>query len=210
LRERAMSKDIALREAHHRVSNSLQIIASILAMQARDVQSDDARMHLRDAQRRVLSVAAVQREISGTNDGRGAEIGPYLSRLCATLASSLIDDLHPVRLVVRAKAGTASSDNLSALGAIVTELVINALKHAFVDDAIERHIVVSWTPGRSVWQLLVRDNGTANSNHARSQPGSGQGRRIVEALASQLNGRIERWIEPNGTTVSIVGEGSLS
>jgi chemotaxis protein methyltransferase CheR len=210
LRELVMSKDVALREAHHRVSNSLQIIGSILALQARDVQSDDARMHLRDAQQRILAVATAQREISGTRNGRRAEIGAYLSRLCETLASSLIDESRPVRLVLQAQAGTASSDELSALGAIVAELVINALKHAFVDDTIERQIVVAWTPGQSNWKLSVRDNGTANSNRNSSPLTSGHGAKIVAALASQLCGRVETSIEPNGTTVSISGEGSLS
>lgn len=61
--------------------------------------------------------------------------------------------------------------------------------------------VVAWTPSLFNWQLSVRDNGTANSNRDGGHLTSGQVTRIVEALASQLGGRVETSIEPDGTTI---------
>src|SRR5437764_3505876 len=94
----------------HRVANSLQIIASILLLKARTVQSEETRLHLQDAHQRVMSVAAVQLQLQPSKLGDQIEIGPYLSKLCESLASSMITDRRPLSLVVESTAGTASSN----------------------------------------------------------------------------------------------------
>jgi chemotaxis protein methyltransferase CheR len=81
-------KELLLEEMRHRIANSLQIIASILLLKARSVQSDETRGHLQDAHKRVLSVAAVQQHLQGSGHGEPIAVGPYLSKLCATLAAS--------------------------------------------------------------------------------------------------------------------------
>ena len=82
--------------------------------------------------RRVMSVAAVQQQLPASSQGEPIEIGPYISRLCETLLASMTDDSRPVSLQFRANGGTASSAETVSIGLIVTELVINAFKHAFV------------------------------------------------------------------------------
>src|SRR5688572_18328317 len=118
----------------HRVANSLQIIASILLIKARTVRSEETRLHLQDAHQRLMSVAAMQQQLHGAEPGAMIEIGPYLSRLCETLAASMIGERRPISLTVQVEAGSASSSQAVSLGLIVTELVINALKHAFPDE----------------------------------------------------------------------------
>ena len=71
-------KEMLLEEMRHRVANSLQIIASILLLKARTVQSEETRRHLQDAHQRVMSVATVQEQLRGTGHGDRIEIGPYL------------------------------------------------------------------------------------------------------------------------------------
>ena len=125
-------KEMLLQEMQHRVANSLQIIASILLLKAQTVQSEETRQHLRDAHQRVMSVAAVQQQLLASSHGEPIEIGPYLSRLCEALLASMTDDSRPISLQVRAGGGTVSSAEAVSIGLIVTELVINAFKHAFV------------------------------------------------------------------------------
>ena len=127
-------KEMLLQEMQHRIANSLQIIASILLLKARTVQSEETRMHLRDAHQRVMSVAAVQQQLLASSHGDPVYIGPYLSRLCKALVASMTDDSRPISLEVQAVGGTASSAEAVSIGLIVTELVINAFKHAFVGD----------------------------------------------------------------------------
>ena len=124
-------KEILLQEMQHRVANSLQIIASILLLKARTVQSAEICLHLEDAHQRVMSVATVQQHLQASGLNERIEIGPYLSKLCDSLAKSMIGDRRPLSLKVQATSGAATSSEAVSLGLIVTELVINALKHAF-------------------------------------------------------------------------------
>ena len=132
--ELLQQKETLLQEMQHRVANSLQIIAGILLLKARTVQSEDTRLHLMDAHQRVMSVAAVQQQLLASSRGESIEIGPYLSRLCETLLASMTDDSRLISLKVQAEGGTASSAEAVSISLIVTELVINAFKHAFVDN----------------------------------------------------------------------------
>ena len=75
-------KEVLLQEMQHRVANSLQIIASILLLKARTVQSEETRLHLQDAHQRVMSVAAVQEHLHISATADVIEIGPYLTKLC--------------------------------------------------------------------------------------------------------------------------------
>lgn len=85
-------KSILLREMQHRVANSLQIIASILLLKAKAVSSTETQQHLRDAHQRVMSVAEVQRHLHATDGIDQIDVAPYLSTLCASLASSMIGE----------------------------------------------------------------------------------------------------------------------
>jgi PAS domain S-box-containing protein len=137
-------KEMLLQEVQHRIANSLQIIASILLLKARTVQSEETRMHLRAAHQRVMSVAAVQQQLLPTSHGDPVYIGPYLTGLSQALAASMTDDSRPISLKVQAEGGTASSAEAVSIGLIVTELVINAFKHAFVGDEAAGLVVVAY------------------------------------------------------------------
>jgi two-component sensor histidine kinase len=205
IKELLRQKETLLQEMQHRVANSLQIIASILLLKAQTVQSEETRLHLRDAHQRVMSVAAVQQQLLAANPGEPIEIGPYLSRLCETLAASMTDESRPITLKVKVEGGTASSAEMGSIGLIATELVINALKHAFADDRAAGLIVVAYKATETSWRLAVSDNGvgTPEGHLKLDKPTSGLGTIIVEALAKQLDARVEIWRNRKGTTVSI-------
>ena len=95
------------------------------------MQSEETRHHLRDAHRRVMSVAAVQTHLHVAATIDSIEMAPYLSTLCESLTGSIIGDGRAVSLEVHAKESLVTSDHAVCIGLIVTELVINALKHAF-------------------------------------------------------------------------------
>lgn len=103
--ELLQQKQTLLEEMQHRIANSLQIIASILMLKARTVQSEETRQHLHGAHRRVMSVAAVQQQLHTSGHGESIDIGPYLSRLCETLAASMIGDMRPVSVKVNSEPG---------------------------------------------------------------------------------------------------------
>jgi chemotaxis protein methyltransferase CheR len=204
-------KETLLQEMQHRVANSLQIIAGILSLKARAVKSAETRAHLEDAHQRVMSVAAVQQQLLASGHGGPIEVGPYLVRLCETLAASMTDDSRPISLQVQAEGGTASSAEAVSLGLIVTELVINAFKHAFVGDRVAGRLVVAYEAADTGWRLAVSDNGigTPEIHLGSARTASGLGTIIVEALAKQLGAYVDTVTNPQGTIVSIA-HGSIA
>jgi PAS domain S-box-containing protein len=183
LRER----DILLQEMQHRIANSLQIIASILMLKARSVSSEESRQHLRDAHDRVLSVAAVQQHLQSRLGV--VEVGSYLDKLCDSLGASMITQGRDLTLKVTADPATVSSQEAVSLGLIVTELVINALKHAFPEGGAGRIEVGYHTGADGGWSLWVADDGVG-----RPPPGApvrvGLGASVIQALAHQLDAQV--------------------
>jgi chemotaxis protein methyltransferase CheR len=201
--ELLQQKDTLLEELQHRISNSLQIVASIILMKARVVQSEETRFHLEDAHKRVLSIAAVQKQLHASATTGAIAIAPYLSKLCESLAHSMIGDTRPISLKVVGEGGSATSRQAESLGLIVTELVMNALKHAFPDDKAKGKITVAYDMIGTNWKLSISDNGIGKPDGGFAQGKSGLGTGIVKALAHQLDAQVETLAGPEGTTVSI-------
>ncbi len=187
--------EMLLTEIHHRVANSLQIIASILLLKARTVKSDETRLHLHDVHHRLISVATVQRQLSVTGVGNDVELGPYLKVLCQGLASSMIGDDQAVTILSSATEGAIKSEDAVSFGLIVTELVINSLKHGFPDSRAGQ-IVVAYVQDGADWRLSVTDNGVGRSPEPAEPLHVGLGTSIVDALARNLGARVE--IAPPG------------
>jgi len=192
-------RDILLQEMQHRVANSLQIIASVLLLKARTVKSEETRLHLRDAHDRVMSVAAVQQLLQASLGD--VEVGPYLAKLCDSLATSMIRDSRPLTLRVDADAATVTSHEAVSLGLIVTELVINALKHAFPGDR-GGEVAVAYRVGAPGWTLSVTDDGVGRGK-AKTGAKGGLGTIIVDSLAKQLDARVMITDATPGTRVAL-------
>jgi len=203
VQELLREKDLLMEEMQHRVSNSLQIIASILLMKARTVQSEETRLQLHDAHRRVMSIAAVQRHLHDAGRGGLIEIDNYLSKLCQTLAQSMIGDSRTISLKVDADVGMVISHQAVSIGLIVTELVMNALKHAFPNEKNNAAIVISYKAAEADWKLTISDNGVGKQELSASEKKGGLGTSLVQALAKQLGGRVDTESNSHGTVVTI-------
>lgn len=195
-------KQMLLQELQHRVANSLQIIASVLMLSARNVQSEEARTHLNDAHQRVMSIATLQKQLTTASEG-DVPLRAYLVDLCGSIGASMIALPDRLRITTAIDETVASADRSVSLGLIVTELVINALKYAFPESVPNGEIAVSFASTGPGWALTVSDNGVGKA--ANAEPGLGTG--IVEALAKQLNAHVEIRDARPGTTVSIVHGG---
>ena len=191
--------EVLLHEVRHRVANSLQIIASVLLQNARKSESVETRDHLMDAHHRVMSVAGLERLLS-TSQGAEVEVHAYFTSLCETIAASMIGDPGRISLAVDGDEGLVAAKVSASLGLIVTELVINALKHAFPDDRSGK-ITIDYNFHGPNWILCVRDDGVGMPETAAMRPGLGTS--IVQALARQLNASVEIAPEHPGTRVTI-------
>ena len=197
LREKAM----LFQELQHRVANSLQIIASVLMQTARRVSSAETQGYLYDAHSRVMSVATLQRQLATSSVGDVA-LRPYLIELCESIGASMIHDREKLSLTVKADEGSATADISVSLGLIVTELVINALKHAFPPGR-GGHIVVGYEARGSDWRLTVSDDGVGMPTGAVPAK-AGLGTSIVQALAKQVGADVQVTDTQPGTCISIV------
>jgi two-component sensor histidine kinase len=196
-------KDVLLDEMQHRVANSLQIIASIIMLKAKTVNSEETRRHLQDAHQRVMSVAAVQQHLHASAPSGPVQLGSYLSKLCEALSHSMVGDNRSISLKVCGEGGSATSRDAESLGLIVTELVINSLKHAFSENTKDGQITVAFDVSGTDWKLSIVDNGIGKPDGVFAQPKAGLGTGIVNALAKQLDAKVVTLSGPKGTTVSV-------
>ncbi len=181
-----------LREVHHRIGNSLQLIASILALDARKVHSQEARRHLEDAHRRILAVATVQRQLRVPGESERFDLSPYLVTLCQNLTASLVDPATELTIEVHSDSAIVSARTATDLGLIVTELVINALKHAFGSDGRKGRIHVSYRVDGRRWRLTVADDGRGKAGFLTAD------RRGLDRASSprSLRNSIAGWKQP--------------
>lgn len=201
--KRLLARDNAAlsQEIRHRVANSLQIIASVMMLNARNTSSEEVRGHLRDARNRVMSIAELQRQLA-VETGEAVNVRSYLTKLCGTIGASMVADPTTLVLSVTAPDLPVGAEVSVSLGLIVTELVINCLKHAFPNHG-GGEIEVAYEQLGDQWTLSVTDNGVGMPP-ARSKAMAGLGTSIVQALARQLRAGVTVEAMSPGTRVSIV------
>ncbi len=192
-----------LREMRHRIANSLQIIASILLLKAGSVASEETKNELRAAHQRVMSVAAVQGHLHASDGIEQIEMRPYLMKLGAGLASSMVSPDHQIDISVEASPGTLPSSHAVSVGLIVTELVMNAIKYAFPKSRALPRIRVTFEMAKADWKLIVSDNGVGRHAEPNSEPSTGLGTALIGALAKQLNAQISESSSKDGLVVEV-------
>jgi len=197
-------KQVLLLELQHRVANSLQIIASVLMQSARRVQSKETRLHLRNAHHRVLSIATMQKQLAVSSDDQ-VQLRQYFEGLCDSIGASMIDEEGKITLTTTTDDSSANANVSTSLGLIVTELVINALKHAFPERDKAGEIKVDYHAKGTGFALTVSDDGVGIAASGKpTAPGLGTG--IVDALAKHLGAIVETTDAAPGTKVAVVRE----
>ena len=196
-------KETLLQEMQHRVFNSLQIIASILYLKARAATSEEARQQLEDAHRRVMSVASVQQHIHAASNAELIDIAPYLTKLCQSLAASMIGDGDDISLKVVCDEAAINSAKAVSIGLIVTELVINSLKYAFPKGHRNGEVLVRYEVSGTNWRLVISDNGVGKEVGETTPVKGGLGTALVTALANQLGAKLETVNSRDGFRASV-------
>jgi two-component sensor histidine kinase/CheY-like chemotaxis protein len=188
-------KEILLKEVHHRVKNNLQVIASLLRMQAGIAQDSGLAASLRDSLHRVESIALIHEQLYDSQDLREVDIGRNADMLLANLFHSY--GVDPGRITGRVTIESVEGrplilgvDQAIPVGLILNELISNALKHAFPEGRAGA-IVVEGRLRRGEVHLAVRDNGAgAPADFQISRTEGSLGLRIVGILARQLKGSV--------------------
>ena len=193
----AAEREVLLREVNHRVGNSLQIIASLLHLQANSATQDDVKAALTNAMGRVAAVAQVHRRLYTSQHLKSVSLNAYLEALLEDLRRSA-EGNKMSRLTLQAEAIEIDPDRAVAIGIIVNELVMNAVKYAYPDGAGPIHVELK-VLGDNI-ELAISDDGVGLN--VKADPRStGMGQRIVSAMASKLEADVERDPAHSGTRV---------
>jgi two-component sensor histidine kinase len=193
----AAEREVLLREVNHRVGNSLQIIASLLHLQANSSTQDDVKAALTNAMGRVAAVAQVHRRLYTSHDLKSVLLNQYLDALLEDLRRSA-EGNRMSRLTLKAAPVEIDPDRAVAIGIIVNELVMNAVKYAYPDGAGPIHVVLDAQGDDLV--LSIADDGVGLN--VKTDPRStGMGQRIVSAMASKLEANVERDPAHTGTRI---------
>ncbi|MGC2781246.1 MAG: response regulator [Bradyrhizobium sp.] len=182
----AAEREVLLREVNHRVGNSLQIIASLLHLQANSSTQEDVKAALTNAMGRVAAVAQVHRRLYTSHDLKSVLLNQYLDALLDDLRRSA-EGNRMSRLTLRSEAIEIDPDRAVAIGIVVNELVMNAVKYAYPDGPGPIHVELKLDRDDIV--LAIADNGVGLN--ATSDPRStGMGQRIVSAMATKLDATV--------------------
>jgi two-component sensor histidine kinase len=194
----AAEREVLLREVNHRVGNSLQIIASLLHLQAASAD-DDVKAALTNAMGRVAAVAQVHRKLYTSHDVQRVMLDQYLEGLLEDLRRSAEGE-RLTQLTLKAEPMEIDPDRAVAVGIIVNELVINAVKYAYPEASGPIHVELRRAADEIVISVIDQGIGL----QAVPAPGStGMGRRIVEAMAAKLDADIKLDSGPSGTRVTV-------
>lgn len=202
LRTSLDEKEVLLKEVHHRVKNNLQIIASLLDLQAGTVTDAGSAEMLRESRNRVRSMALIHEHLYGTEALARIDLADYVRDLCSSLASSY--GTGQVHVTTHVDDLAFDLDTAIPCGLVINELVSNALKYAFPDDRAGslRIEVREAAEGDEGYILTVDDDGIGLPDTVDPTDSPSLGLQLVSALIRQLRGELT-WHVNEGTHMRI-------
>lgn len=183
-------KEVLLKEVHHRVKNNLQVISSLLLLQANTLGDKVMTDALRQSQHRVESIALIHEQLYATGDLRQVDLARHATHIADNLFSSYGVDPLRVSLHVGFDPLPIGVDRAIPAGLILNELISNALKHGFPNER-RGSISVEGTRANGRIELTVSDDGIGVGEEVDLERAKSLGLRIVKILTKQLKGAFE-------------------
>lgn len=182
-------KQTLLKEIHHRVKNNLQIVSSLLQLQAIELDDPDALAAVEDGQNRVKAMALIHEKLYQSENISQIDFEAYTHQLLQQIGT-IYDGRHAVQSQVKTELATVDIETAIPLGLILTELVSNAYKYAFSDEIQGRIEIVLKDLGSDRYELQIKDNGPGLSENFDMDKNRSLGLRLVRNLARQLYGSV--------------------
>lgn len=199
-RDRALlSKDATIREIHHRVKNNLQTVAALLRLQSRRTSNEEAREALMESVRRVASIAQVHEALSMSVDEE-VNLDEVIDRILPIMNDVARVD-SPIRIIRDGALGVLDADRATALVMVVTELVQNAIEHAFESSAKQGCVTIRAERSARWLDVVVHDDGRGLPDGFSLEKSDRLGLQIVRTLVNaELDGSLGMHDVPGGGT----------
>ncbi len=190
-------KTVLLNEVHHRVKNNLQVISSLLRMEAGRNELSEVRYTLKSMQERVRSMALLHESLYQSGSFASVDLGVYINRLAVQSFHALREQLSPVKLRLNLASVEVGIDQATPVGLLVNELISNSLKHGFPRGrAGELCIELQPVDGGSQWRFQVSDTGVGLPIGFDAKRQASMGLQLVYGLAIQMGGTLEIGLGP--------------
>lgn len=205
--ESLKEKDTLLKEIHHRVKNNLQIVSSLLNLQATNIKDTYALEIFKESQNRIRSMALIHEELYQTEKLSKINLESYITNLSNHLYKSYRDDLTYVNFEIKIDNVYLDIENAIPVGLIINEAISNSLKYAFknnknnllkegekkdtYDISKENIISINFICEDKEFKLIIKDNGIGIENISVVKNSGSLGMQLIESLANQLEGSLE-------------------
>lgn len=186
-----LERETMLKEIHHRVKNNLQVISSLLSLQAQRCPDEQTRKAFQESQTRVRSMALIHEKLYRSGNFARINIGEYVGSLAAYLVQTYQANAGKVLLNFKCETIFLDIDTAVPVGLILNELISNALKHAFPKNTSGEISIALFTSEDKLWHLIVSDNGAGLPAGLDVTNTSSLGLELVNNLVEQIDGRLQ-------------------
>lgn len=191
-------KEMLLKEIHHRVKNNLQVISSMLNLQADRLDHGDSKTILQESMNRVIAMSLIHEKLYRSEDLSGIDFDDYIRSLAGDLVQTYAATSGPVALEVLVDNIDLQVDQAIPCGLIINELVSNAFKHAFPAERAGKLNIEFAAGANGQLALIVRDDGVGIPPTFDIRKSDSLGMQLVNSLVGQLQGTID--IQSNAGT----------
>lgn len=201
LEDSLRDKNILIKEVHHRVKNNLQLVSSIMNMQIRRAQSEDARQVLKRLQERILSLATVHKNLYQTEALDRVDAGKLMQEIVGQLLSMALSASQGVKVTQHYDSIQMDADDAAPLTLLVSEAVTNALKYLGEPEqgATARLDISLEMTGEAEGRFRIVNS----TRGAQGSEGTGLGTQLIRAFARQLNGQVDVGFEAEEHCLSL-------
>jgi PAS domain S-box-containing protein len=190
LRASLKEKEVLLREVYHRVKNNMQLVSSLLHLQATSMNDPTLLRLLNESQQRVKTMALIHERLYRSKNLARLNVATYIQDLVNNLVRSYTTTRSSIRVTLDLADVELDLDRAVPCGLIINELVSNALKYAFPDQKGELYLRF-WLEDTGNYCLIVKDDGIGIPAHIDPQYTDSLGMQLVYGLTEQLGGEIE-------------------
>ncbi len=196
-------KEVLLKEVHHRVKNNMQVISSILSLQAKTVKNPIIRGYMEESQDRIRTMALVHENLYKTKSFSDIDFSDYIKKLTNNIFRSYGVDRSKIMINFDIDKVYLTLDVGIPCGLIINELISNAIKYAFVDRDKGKITICLKKSGDKKLKLAVKDNGVGISKIIDFKNTATLGLQLVTTLSDQIGGKI-KLIRKEGTEFQIL------